>query len=172
MASHLPMALLANLVDQAVDPGARSLRRTLALEASWSAQAAWNPSHGAEVQAYCGDGAIDDPDRRAACGALAQTLSRHASSLEDLRLGLFLGRSLSWPASRLQAMDDEVGAISEAGVGEPPGVDFSCQAVERVQAWMRKLSAQGELQALRDALAGSGRSEEHTSELQSPLNLV
>jgi hypothetical protein len=151
-------ALLSNLVDQAVDPGAQSLRRTLMLEASWSAQAAWNPSHRDQVEAYCGDDAIKEPDRRDTCEALAETLSRHGASLDDLRSTLVLGKALSWPASRLRAIEEEVDAISESGGAVEAGADFSCEAIERVQAWMRKLGAQGELQALRDALARSGRS--------------
>ena len=85
-------------------------------------------------------------------------LSQRGASLEDLRLNLRVGTSLSWAALRLQAMQQEYDAISEAGGAEAIGVDFSCEAVERVQAWMRQLGALGELQALRDRLAHSGRS--------------
>ena len=150
--------LLSNLVDKALGPNVPLLGRTLALAAAWSAQTAWEPSHSAQVAAYCSKDAIVDPNRHETCQGLAQMLSQLGTSLEDLRLSLMVGKSLSWAEPRLQAMQQEHDAIREAGGADAIGVDFSCNAVERIQAWMRQVGAHGEMQTLRDRLARSGRS--------------
>src|SRR4029450_12789494 len=98
------------------------------------------------------------PDRREVCDLLAQTLAFGASTVADLNLGLSIARRLSWPTPRLAVLQQEQEAISETGAYTEVGVDWSCEAVERLSRTLRRLATGGELQAARDAMAKSGRS--------------
>lgn len=152
--------LLPNLVEKALGEHAPPLQRTLALSMSWGVQAAWVASHSAQAYEYCAADAVAQPGRRETCEALADTLSHHGTSLADLGIGLAIGRHLGWPAQRLQALQREQDALTEASGFHAIGVDFGCEAVDRMQGWMRQLGTGGELQALREVLARSGRSVE------------
>lgn len=155
--------LLPTLVDRALGTGPPSLGRTLAVSASWSVQAAWVDSHSEQAYAYCigGDGVA--AERLDTCEALAQTLAYRSTSLADLGIALAIGTRLGWPAPRLQALQQQQDAAAEANGLHVVGVDLGCEAVDRVQGWMRQLGAGGELKALRDVLARSGRSIEDWS---------
>lgn len=155
--------LLPTLVDRALGTGAPSLGRTLAVSASWGVQAAWVDSHSEQAYAYCtGDGGVA-AERLDTCEALAQTLAYRSASLADLGIGLAIGTSLGWPAPRLLALQQQQDAAAEANGLHVVGVDLSCEAIDRMQDWMRQLGAGGELQTLRDVLARSGRSIEDWS---------
>ena len=155
--------LLPHLVDRALGPQAPPLQRTLAVSVSWSVQGSWGPSHTSQAQMYCTADIDADPGRRGTCEAIAATLSDHGTSVTDLGVGLAIGRALGWPAPRLQALQVEQDALNEAGGGPLAGVDFSCEAVDRMQAWSRQVGTRGERQAMRDVLARSGRSVEDWS---------
>jgi hypothetical protein len=156
--------LLPSLVERALRPAAPALPRTLALSASWSAQAAWAPPRSGQAYAYCTAEALEDANRRQTCEALAETLSTRSTVLGDLAVGISIGRNLGWPAERLRALQQENDVLSQAGRFPAIGLDLSCAGVERVQAWMRRLAESGEVQAARDALAESGASIEQWDE--------
>jgi hypothetical protein len=64
----------------------------------------------------------------------------------------------------LQALQQELDALGEAGRFQGAvGLDLSCEAVEHTQDWMRRIAAQGEVQAAREVLARSGHSVEQWS---------
>lgn len=155
--------LLPALVDRALGSQAPPLQRMLALSAGWSAQAGWIASHANQAHAYCGADAVADRERRPSCEALAETLALRSTSVSDLGVGLAIGRNLGWASERLEALQQEQDALSEAGGFQAIGFDFSCEFMERMQAWTRQLAARGELQAMRDVLARSGRSVEQWS---------
>lgn len=155
--------LLASLVEGALETQTPLLQRTLAASASWSIQASWGPPHTSQAYAYCAVDIDADPARRDTCEAIAETLSYSSTSVTDLSVGLAIAKKLGWPAQRLQALQQEHDAINEAGGAPLIGVDFSCDAVDRMQAWIRQLGTRGERQAMRDVLARSGRSVEEWS---------
>ena len=155
--------VLPALVDRALGNQAPPLQRMLALSAGWSAQAGWVPSHANQAQVYCGADAVADRERRPSCEALAETLASRSTSVSDLGVALAIGRNLGWAAERLEALQQEQDAFSEAGGFQAIGFDPGCDGVARMQAWTRQLAARGELQATRDALARSGRSVEQWS---------
>jgi len=152
--------VLPALVERAlVDAHAAPLQRTLALSASWSAQAAWAPPRSGQAYLYCQAEALGDANRRQTCDALARTLTQRGMSLADVSVGIAIGRNVGWPAERLQALQDELDALGHAGRFQSAvGLDLSCAAVERTQGWMRRLAGAGEVQAAREVLAHSGRS--------------
>jgi hypothetical protein len=158
-------AVLPALVERAlVDAHAAPLQRTLALSASWSAQAAWAPPRSGQAYLYCMAEALADANRRQTCDALAQTLAQRGMSLADVSVGIAIGRNVGWPAERLQSLQQELDALGQAGRFQSAvGLDLSCEAVERMQDWMRRIAAQGEVQAAREALARSGHSVEQWS---------
>lgn len=160
--SDTRVGLLPNLVEQALDTRT-PLLRTLALWASWSVQAALELSHAAQAYAYCSGNAVAEEHRHGTCGAVAEALALRSTSLADLGIGLEIGRTAGWSMQRIEALQQEQEAISEAGGFPAYGVDFSCDAVDRKQGWMRRLGARGELQAMRDVIAQSGRSVEDWS---------
>ena len=157
--------VLPALVERALaDAHAAPLQRTLALSASWSAQAAWAPPRSGQAYLYCRAEALADANRRETCDALAHTLTQRGMSLADVSVGIAIGRNVGWPAERLQALQQELDALGQAGRFESAvGLDLSCEAVERTQDWMRRLVAGGEVQAARELLARSGRSVEQWS---------
>lgn len=156
--SDYPAGLLPHLVDRALAVDATPLQRTLGLSLGVSVQAAWRPSHSAQADVWCVAEEAGVPDRREVCDALAQTLAFGASSVSDLNLGLSIARRLGWPSPRLATLQQEQEAISETGAYTEVGVDWSCEAVERLSRTLRRLAHGGELQAVRDTMARSGRS--------------
>jgi hypothetical protein len=150
--------LLPALVDRALDPGTPALQRTLAVSASWMLQAAWTSPHTSQAHAYCMSDLGADAERRSLCHALAETLAWHGTSVADLSVGLAIGAAVGWPASRLQSLQREHDALSEAAFTPLIGADLGCEAIDRLQAWTREVGRHGELQAMRQVLARSGRS--------------
>lgn len=161
--SHAHDGLLPTLVDKALGPAVPALQRTLALSIGRDVQTVWSLGHSSQAYTYCVTAAAIDGPRQASCAALADTLARRSTSVEDRAAGLAIGRRLGWPAARLQALQQEQDAFSEAGGFQNPGIDLSCDSVERMQAWQRQLGTRGEVQALHDRLAHSGRSIEQWS---------
>ena len=157
--------VLPALVERALDDAhAAPLQRTLALSASWSAQAAWAPPRSGQAYLYCTAESLADANRQQTCDALAQTLAQRGMSLADVSVGLAIGRNVGWPAERLQALQQELDALGQAGRFQSAvGLDLSCEAVARTQEWMRRVAAEGEVQAAREELARSGRSVEQWS---------
>jgi hypothetical protein len=149
--------LLPSLVERALG-GATPLQRTLALSASWSAQAAWAPARSGQAYAWCSAEALVDANRRQTCEELAEILTSRSTGLAEMAVGIAIGRNLGWPAERSSLEQQEHDALTGAGRFPAVGLDLSCPGVERVQAWMRRLAAEGEVQAAREALADSGAS--------------
>jgi hypothetical protein len=156
--SDFPAGLLPHLVDRALADGAPPLERTLGLSLGVSVQAAWRPSHSAQADVWCVAEEAGVPDRGEVCDQLAQALAFGGSSVADLNLGLSIARRLSWPTPRLAALQQEQEAISETGAYTEVGVDWSCEAVERLSRTLSTLATGGELQAARETMARSGRS--------------
>jgi len=156
--SDFPAGLLPHLVDRALGPGVPALERTLGLSLGVSVQAAWRPSHSAQADVWCVAEEAGVADRREVCDALAQTLAFGSSSVSDLTLGLSIGKRLGWPTPRLATLQQEQEAISETGAFTEVGVDWSCEAVDRLSRTMQRLASGGELQAVREVVARSGRS--------------
>lgn len=150
--------LLPALVDRALGEATPPLQRTLAVSASWMLQAAWTSPHTSQAHGYCMSDLSADPERRSLCNVLAETLARHGTSVADLSVGLAIGTAVGWPASRLQSLQREHDALSEAAFTPLIGADLGCEAIERLQAWTREVGRLGELQAMREVLARSGRS--------------
>ena len=121
-------------------------------------QASWSPSPSGQARWFCAVDVATDPGRRDICEAIAATLADRGTSLHDLGIGLAIGGHLGWPATRLQALQQEYDALSGAGGAPFVGAELSCEAIDRMQDWMRQIGTAGELQLMRNVLARSGRS--------------
>ena len=151
--------LLPRLVERTLGSDAPPLQRTLALSASWSVQTVWALSRPSHAYSYClSNAALGAAERQHSCEAIAETLAQRSLSLADLGVGLAIGKGLGWSVERLRALQQVNDAISEISGLQTIGLDLSCDGVARMQEWLRRLDARGELLALREVLARGGRS--------------
>lgn len=132
--------------------------RAQALDLGLAAAVRWQP-----LVAACSGPALNDPNRRQVCEAIARRLVDGAPDLMAHAIGSALGTRLSWPAERLAALKAERDRLVQAP--RPPlaaGVAlkdlYSCSSVAAMRQWTAALAAHGELGALRRAQAVGDRS--------------
>jgi hypothetical protein len=167
-----PASRLPALIDRGLGPQAPALPRTLALMASWQAQSAWDDAVGPQALRHCGPDAPQG--RRPLCEGLAHQLLSHAERVDDFAAGVAIAGHLGWPAARLQELQREADALTEAARLQAMLTDLSCDSVERVQQWRAALAEHGEVLAARALLARSGFdtgwwSEQHRKNLALAL---
>ncbi len=167
-----PASRLPALIDRGLGPHVPALQRTLALMAGWQAQSASDDAAGPQALRHCGPDA--PPGRRPLCEVLARQLVSHAERVDDFAAGVAIAGHLGWPAARLQALQREADALTEAARLQTMLTDLSCDSVERVQQWRVALGEHGEVPAARALLARSGFdtdwwSEQHRKNLALAL---
>jgi hypothetical protein len=110
---------------------------------------------------YCSKEAMPDASRRASCAAMAEMLVATGDSMYPFRFGRSIGERAGWPASRVNALDDEFEAMQFLGseLSRPQRV-FTCESISEWQRYFAEVAQHGELEAMRRRLTASGRSVE------------
>jgi len=110
---------------------------------------------------HCSLDAMQDPNVRQQCGALAELWVTQGSSLLDLGMGAAIGKRAGWPAQRVSRLNQERDALRQAIVpATPTGNDdmWSCNGVHLGNAYMEQRVGIGEVAAARALLERSGDS--------------
>lgn len=112
----------------------------------------------------CNPASMQDGNRRQLCATLADTLSRNTDSAMGALIAARVGQQAGWSDARYQAvaqpLRDTLAAAIALQMRTPQADEISGQSCEAVVAhgtWLRALGRQGELQAMREAVAGSGK---------------
>lgn len=109
------------------------------------------------VLSHCTAAALTDPNRRQVCEDLARLLTERSDTLAALAVGTALGERLGWPAARLESLRDWRAAFDYLA-SERAGADsFSCESQAKQREWFNQTLRNGELGALRRAVAASGQ---------------
>lgn len=110
---------------------------------------------------HCSGSALQDDGVMARCNAIAEAMVGGATTLMDFSLGVNLGTRLGWPKQRLGQLRDQHDAmlqtLLEDSEEEKKGM-WTCAAVERGNAFMRRRVQVGELEAMRELVERSGES--------------
>lgn len=101
------------------------------------------------LNAYCSEEALRDSARREQCDDIAQVLAMRSTALTDRVVGLGMARRLGWPAPRLDALQEEIDAVTKATAAEMPGgVEMlSCDGARRTLAHLVEVGRVGEMEA-------------------------
>jgi hypothetical protein len=140
---------------QALPPDASPLARTLDAHAIAQAREGWAaPAYGG-VAAFCAPGT--DANRDQVCEAAAALLLRPGASLAEQRLGARLGRSLGWPAPRLEDLRLQRDALARADIDAAPDPQaWDCAAADRLRRQAALRARLGDTGARRALLAAAG----------------
>jgi hypothetical protein len=112
---------------------------------------------------HCSADAMPDNIVRRQCGSLAELLVTKGSNLLDLGVGTSIGARAGWPTARVNKLMLEQHALMQAIMNQAvPYEDkpWACDAVSRVDAYLRRAVRLGELGAAREVLDRSGDSVE------------
>jgi hypothetical protein len=107
----------------------------------------------------CSADAVQDPDIRQQCNALAELLVNHGTSLIDFSVGRNIGARVGWPKERVDGLALEQYALTQAIIEVTPSDNdnlWTCDSVRRLNAYMVQRARLGELGAGRDILERSG----------------
>ncbi|MGN6526652.1 MAG: hypothetical protein ACTHL8_09705 [Burkholderiaceae bacterium] len=150
---HAEALALAAL--QAIPADASPLARTLDAHAIARAREGWAaPAYGG-LAAFCAPGT--DANRDQVCAAAATLLLRPAASMAELRLGARLGRSLGWPAARLEDLRLQREALARADADTPPDPRaWDCASADRLQRQAALRERLGDGAARRALLVAEG----------------
>ena len=98
----------------------------------------------------------------AQCNAVAEVMVGSSTTFIDFATGLALGTRLGWPKQRLSDLNDRRDAMMQVFMAEEAedakNGSWSCSAVERGNAFMRRRAQVGELEAARELVERSGES--------------
>lgn len=117
------------------------------------------------VSKHCEAAALNDGARRTECEGIAMLFTEHSRQLLDFSLGITLGKRLGWSADRIERLEVQKTAMTEAGSkpwrdasGElvDPLDITSCRGIGHLRGWVRDLAEMGEIAALRKRIAASG----------------
>lgn len=113
------------------------------------------------VNAFCREPWLRDTSRAQTCASVAELLVERSDTLLDARIGAALGTRLGWPADRGDRMRAEYTAYTEqVAAASGDGNEFGCTAVEHQIALVRRRVALGEVGAMREWVAASGKRPE------------
>jgi hypothetical protein len=116
-----------------------------------TARGDWMPTEA--LRLHCNARDLADTHRAATCAALAEALADRAQSLPDLVQAREIGQRLGWPADRLDALRDDIGALVAGERQIVEGDDASdCDTLQRSRAFYADVARLGEVGALRAAL--------------------
>jgi hypothetical protein len=107
---------------------------------------------------HCTVETLHDANVHAQCNALAELMVGKATDVLDFALAAALGKRVGWPQSRIDALHQEQHALMEimAPKLRDDADQWTCDQVNRTNAWVHERSRSGELAAARDAVARSG----------------
>ncbi|MEO6363122.1 MAG: hypothetical protein ABIO71_07820 [Caldimonas sp.] len=113
------------------------------------------------VSQACRGRPLDDANRRQVCADVAESMTGRTDSVLLRMIGIGIGRSVGWPAERLDALRGEASAwIAAAAEVEAFPESLGCAAVGRLNRRMVRQGVIGELEGLRELLASNGGSTE------------
>jgi hypothetical protein len=124
---------------------------------------------------HCSIEAVKDSDVREQCGAVAELLVNHGTTLLDLGAGENIGARTGWPPQRVDGLAQERNALMQAimqatSTATPAPADdydlWSCKRVELGNIFVRQRRQLGEVGAARDALGRSGESVQELAQKQ------
>jgi hypothetical protein len=103
-------------------------------------------------------------NRHDVCDSLAKLILKKGTTFADMKLGMNIGKRVSWPKDRLDALTDERDVLlqvaAEMGSSLPtrtPNTDASyCNDLKRYNDYYSQVASLGELVTTRDALKKSG----------------
>jgi hypothetical protein len=113
------------------------------------------------ISRLCSNDALNGPQRRQECSAIAGLMIEHGDTLMEHGIGIGLARRAGWPAERVDALAEEQRLLSEAFVDEtnfgfdqpgPMSLSQACETFHRVEASFALVSNGNEMQAARRAL--------------------
>jgi hypothetical protein len=119
---------------------------------------------------HCSTEAVQDSNVRQQCNSLAELWVTRGTTLLDFGMGASIGARAGWPARRVNGLKMELHAlmqvIEETG---PAGADdtWSCDAVQRSNAYVSRMARMGEMGAARDALEHSGQTVPELAQKQA-----
>lgn len=119
---------------------------------------------------HCPADAMPDDTVRRQCDSLAELLVTKSSSLIDLGVGASIGARAGWRAERVQKLMLEQHALMQAIMSQSAadeGKPWTCDAVSRVDAYLRQRVHLGEIGAAQEVLDRSGESVESMAEKYS-----
>jgi hypothetical protein len=128
--------------------------------------ALWAPQYGIANQ-HCSLEAMQDSNVRQQCDSLAQLLVRKGTTLLDLGVGRRIGARAGWPGERVNEVLQEQHALMQAINQVTPSDNdklWTCDAVNRVNAYMVQRVGLGEVGAAREVLERSGETVEAMAE--------
>jgi hypothetical protein len=135
--------------------------RMIGYEAAWSM-----PQYPLATKLCTPESVADDSERRN-CGALAELLVSHGTTLIDLSVGASIGSHVGWPSERLDPLRQERNALMQVLV-EPMAPDYSdqwdCNHVRIGNELLKQIARLGELGAAREALERSGATIEELAQ--------
>ena len=108
---------------------------------------------------HCSSEAMRDSNVRQQCRSLADLWVTRGTTLLDFGIGTGIGARAGWPAQRVNDLKMKRDALMQV-IEEtaPAGNDdtWSCEAVQRSNAYVSRMARLGEMGAVRDALERSG----------------
>lgn len=113
------------------------------------------------ISRLCSNDALNVPQRRQECSAIAGLMIEHGDTLMEHGIGIGLARRAGWPAERVDALAEEQRLLSEAFVEEtnfgfdqpgPMTLSQACETYHRVESSFALVSDGNEMLAARRAL--------------------
>jgi hypothetical protein len=107
---------------------------------------------------HCSSDALQDSNALAQCSALAELFIAEGKTLLDFWRGLAIGKHAGWPKERVNALTEEKNALMQVSMQVIPehADPWSCDSVNRINAFMSQVGRLGEMGATREALERSG----------------
>jgi hypothetical protein len=109
---------------------------------------------------HCSGAALQDEQVRAQCGAVAELMVSGSPTLLEFSLGVSLGTRTGWSPTRVRELTEQRDAWMQVSMSDADieaKVDWSCAAVEKNNAQMRRRAQLGELGALREQVEASDK---------------
>jgi hypothetical protein len=119
---------------------------------------------------HCSAEAMGDSNVRQQCSSLAELWVTRGTTLLDFGMGTSIGARAGWPARRVTDLRMELDALTQAIVETGPaseGDTWSCDTVQRGNAYVSRMARMGEIRAARDALERSGRTVPELAQKQA-----
>jgi hypothetical protein len=108
---------------------------------------------------HCSTEAIADGNVRQQCGSLAELWVTRGTTLLDFGIGTNIGARAGWPAQKVSDLKMERDALMQVITQTGPASNddtWSCDAVQRGNAYVSRMARMGEMGAMRDVLERSG----------------
>jgi hypothetical protein len=122
-------------------------------------EAAYADLQGLAASMHCSKSALQDKSVAQQCQALAELWTTRPETLLDLMRGTSLGKSVGWPAQRVEELRQRTQAYMQINTQATPSERdelWTCQGVEQGNAYVAKLARMGEIGTLGDLLERSG----------------